>query len=84
MDITVTQLNIDNGTRKSLIHCPVTESLRDRGYSKCSVSTYYIIPDRYAKDSCKSWIKTPQEVVDFIKKYDETGIAEPFSFTLPL
>jgi hypothetical protein len=75
MKITVTQQHIDQGLRGSCTGDPIALAMRDAGFS-----FVWVAPDRIEGDALTFHI--PEDVVEFMKCFDNERFVSPFTFEL--
>lgn len=80
MKIQVTQKNIDLGLRGSCSRDPVSLAMKDAGLLRVWVSPIRIVwVDTLAQIH---EVETPEDVLQFIKNFDNEMLVDPFEFLL--
>lgn len=77
--ITVTQDDIDHGTRCICDSCPVARALQRQGYPKAHVEDVVWTPDLVKETRFRA---LPAEAIRFIKNFDNLEPVKPFSFQI--
>ena len=79
MKISVMQHHIDNGRRASCNSDPIALALKEAGFYQPWVGPNHIAWRREFKDHS---VETPEDVLGFMKKFDNGQLVEPFEFEL--
>jgi hypothetical protein len=79
MRFQVTQEHIDRGIRGMACRCPVSLSLQGTGFILAAVGVSHIL-----NVGSSNGIRIPYDVLQWIKRFDEQGEGEPFTFELPV
>lgn len=82
MLIHVTQDHINRGQRGSCSSDPVALALLDAGFIRPWVSPTGIRTDGFNGGFMREDWTMPEEVVEFIKNFDNFGFVDPFDFPL--
>lgn len=76
MTINVTAEDIENGVPRSCLFCPVAQAVAKQTGLRVSVGAMWFFVEAVPHP-------TPEDVSNFVMKYDAGDKVEPFSFTLP-
>jgi hypothetical protein len=85
LNVHVTQEHIDKGKQGNCYFCPVALAITPHGayYSIISTRSYEFV--LYLCDKRKeAKLPTPEEVLDFINRFDAGKTVKPFSFALTI
>lgn len=74
--VTVTQQDIDTGTKRSICSCPIALSLKRQMNTSIVIvrSDIILVRDKYHG--------TPKEAVEFMERFDNELSVKPFSFDM--
>lgn len=78
MKVSVTQKHIDQGVKGSTTHDPVALAMKDAGAIRVWVSPVYL---GWTDANRKTYsVPTPDEVLRFMKVFDNGAYVQPFEF----
>lgn len=86
IEFEVTQDDIDRGKRNNVLECPVALALDRTIEERSAVIGFYhiFLHSRVYGERPTICVRTPESIRQYIKQYDDTGVATPEKFQLEI